>query len=197
MKRVNLNFFIDFVAFIGFALMTTTGILMRYLLPPGSGHYSTIWGLDRHDWGGIHFWVSLVFFSVLALHLVLHWRWIISVLTGRPREGSGLRIGLGIVGLVAVLALSIAPLLTPIERGATQNTASRLSSHSYEEIVIQGSMTLKEVEDATGVPAAYILESLKLPKSTSLDERLGPLKRQHGFEMTDVREVIKFYKDEK
>ena len=170
---------------------------MRYLLPPGSGHYSTIWGMDRHEWGSIHFWVSLVFFSVLAFHLVLHWRWIVSVLTGRPRNDSGFRVGLGIVGLAAVLALSVSPLLTPIERDAAKEGSSLLSGHKYEGISIQGSMTLKEVEDATGVPAEYILESLKLPKSTSLDDRLGPLKREYGFEMNDVREVIKSYKDNK
>jgi hypothetical protein len=46
MKRVNLNFIVDVVAFAGFVLLTTTGVLMRYILPPGSGHYSTIWGMD-------------------------------------------------------------------------------------------------------------------------------------------------------
>ena len=42
MKRVNLNFIVDVVAFAGFVLLTTTGVLKRYILPPGSGHYSTI-----------------------------------------------------------------------------------------------------------------------------------------------------------
>lgn len=93
MKRTNLNFIIDVVAFVGFVLLTTTGVLMRYILPPGSGRYSTIWRLDRHEWGGIHFWISVVFFFVLALHLVLHRRWIVSVVTGQPREGSGFRAG--------------------------------------------------------------------------------------------------------
>ena len=39
MKRVKLNFIVDFVAFAGFVVLTTTGVLMRYTLPPGSGHY--------------------------------------------------------------------------------------------------------------------------------------------------------------
>ena len=66
--------------------------------------------------GGIHFWTSVVFFSILALHLMLHWRWIVSVVTGRPSEGSGFRAGLGIVGLAAVVALAISPLLTPVKK---------------------------------------------------------------------------------
>ena len=34
MKRTKLNFVIDVVAFVGFVGLTTTGVLMRYILPP-------------------------------------------------------------------------------------------------------------------------------------------------------------------
>src|SRR4051794_18528135 len=61
MNRTTLNFVVDTAAFVGFVLLTTTGVLMHYLLPPGSGHRTTIWGLDRHDWGQVHFWISAVF----------------------------------------------------------------------------------------------------------------------------------------
>lgn len=196
-KRTSLNFIIDAVAFTGFVVLTTTGVLMRYILPPGSGHYSTIWSLDRHEWGGIHFWIALVFFLILALHLVLHWRWIVRVLTGRPREGSGFRVGLGIVGLVAVIALSIAPLLTPVERDTGSKGVSSLSSGEYEDMEIFGSMTFREVEDMTGVPAAYIINTLGLSETVSEEERMGPLKHEHGFQIDDVREIVKGYKNGK
>jgi hypothetical protein len=195
MKRVNLNFIVDAVAFAGFVLLTTTGVLMRYVLPPGSGHYSTIWGLDRHEWGGIHFWVSVLFFSILAFHLILHWRWIASVVTGRPREGSGYRAALGIVGFVTVVALAGAPLLAPVERDTGEQGASSLSVHPYEDFTLRGSMTLREVEEMTGVPAAYIIKSLKLPDTISKEERLGLLKRQYGFEINAVREIVKNYRE--
>ncbi|OIO70720.1 MAG: hypothetical protein COW19_10865 [Zetaproteobacteria bacterium CG12_big_fil_rev_8_21_14_0_65_55_1124] len=197
MKRTDINFTIDMIAFIGFVVMTITGVLMRYVLPPGSGHYSTIWGLDRHEWGDIHFWISLVFFSLLALHLVLHWRWLVSVVTGKPREGSGFRAGLGIVGLVAVIALALSLFLTPVEKDLTSNGASSRSGHVYEDGEIRGSMTLRDIAAASGVPAAYIVESLKLPESTSVDEQLGSLKRKHRFEMADVRIIVEKYNDGK
>ena len=196
MKRTTLNFIIDATAFAGFVFLTTTGVLMRYVLPPGSGHYSTIWGFDRHEWGGLHFWISVVFFGLLAVHLVLHWRWIVSVVAGRPREGSGLRVGLGIVGLLALVAFSISPLITPVEKNAKKaNGSGILSSHKYEDIQIRGSMTLIEVEKATGVPVNHIIETMKLPSSISGEERLGVLKRTYGFEINDVREVIRKYKN--
>ncbi|MCK5477720.1 MAG: DUF4405 domain-containing protein [Methylococcales bacterium] len=197
MKRTNLNFIIDVIAFVGFVMLTTTGVLMRYILPPGSGHYSTIWSLDRHEWGGIHFWISISFFSVLALHLVLHWRWIVCVITGRPRENSGFRVGLGIVGLLATVALAMSPLLAPVKKDFTSKEALFISSHKYEGIVIRGSMTLKNVEETTGVPASYIIESLKLSQSISAEQQLGPLKRIYGVEINDVREIVKEYKNRK
>lgn len=197
MKRTSLNFIIDIVAFVGFVVLTTTGVLMRYMLPPGSGHYSTIWSLDRHEWGGIHFWISVVFFLLLALHLVLHWRWIVSVVTGRPREGSGFRVGLGVVGLTAVVALAISPLLTPVEKDTSSRGESSLSIHKYKDTSIRGSMTLKEIEETTGVPVSYIIKSLNLPETISEEKRLGPLKRQYGFEINDVREIVKRYENRK
>jgi len=197
MKRTNLNFIIDVFAFVGFVMLTTTGVLMRYSLPPGSGRYSTIWSFDRHQWGDFHFWISVVFFSVLALHLVLHWRWIVCVVTGRPRVGSGLRLGIGIVGLITVIALALSPLLTPVERDFTSRGSSFSSNHKYEGISITGSMTLREIEQTTGVPTSYIIESLKLPESISIEEKLGRLKKKYGFEIRTVKEIVHEYKNKK
>lgn len=121
MKRPTLNLAVDVAAFATFVLLTSTGVLLRYVLPPGSGHRTTIWELDRHEWGEIHFWISMTFLGLLAIHLLVHRRWIASVVRGRPREGSGLRVALGIVGLLAVLAAAAAPFLAEVEhapRGA-------------------------------------------------------------------------------
>ncbi len=115
MNRPAAYFVIDAVAFAGFVLLTSTGVLMRYVLPPGSGHRTTIWGLDRHDWGTIHFWIAVAFLGTLALHLLVHRRWIASVVRGRPREGSGVRVALGIVGLLAILAAAAAPFFAGVE----------------------------------------------------------------------------------
>lgn len=178
-------------------MLTTTGVLMRYILPPGDGRFSTIWGFDRHAWGSLHFWISFAFFSLLAVHLFLHWRWIVHALTGHPREGSGLRAGLGVIGLITVTALAISPLLAPIEKDHTVSSSRLLSGHQYEDISIQGAMTLKELERTTGVPASYIIESLKLPPTVSTKERLGRLKKDYGIEMNDVRDIILQYNKEK
>ena len=196
MNRTNFNFLIDLIAFFGFVVLTTTGVLMRYILPPGSGHHTTIWGLDRHDWGGLHFWIAIVFFAILSFHLVLHWRWIVAVFTGRPRQGSGYRAGLGLFAVIVVIALSVSPVLSPVQKNTAREGSSYLSSHKYEGIDIRGSMTLREVEKSTGVPASHIIRSLELPATLSADEQLGSLKRRYGFEMNAVREIVKEYRNQ-
>jgi hypothetical protein len=196
MARPNVNFAVDSVGFAGFVLLTATGVLMRYVLPPGSGRFTTLWTLDRHGWGNIHFWLAIAFLSVLVIHLFLHWRWIVTVLKGRPREGSGARVALGCVGLVALLALAIAPFTSPVERAAGETRAP--GSHGFEREhseSIRGYMSFAEIEAATGVPADAIIDQLGLPPGTSKDERLGRLKTTYGFSMEDVRRIVEAQRD--
>jgi hypothetical protein len=56
---------------------------------------------------------------------------------------------------------------------------------------INGSMTLSEVEQRTGVSANVIIKELGLPLDTPTEERLGQLRRKYGFEMHDVQEIVK------
>jgi hypothetical protein len=194
MKRHNVNFTIDCVGFAGFVLLTATGVLMRYVLPPGSGRSTTIWTLDRHEWGDIHFWIAVSFFAVLAVHLILHWRWIVTLMSGRPREGSGARVALGTVALTALLALAVSPFLSPVERAGGEQGAPRPHSSELEDLEsIRGFMTLSEIEEATGVPADHIGEELGLPPDVEMDENLGRLRRTYGFAIDDVRRIVQTY----
>ena len=194
MKRSNLNFIVDCFGFAGFVLLTATGVLMRYVLPPGSGRTTSIWMLDRHEWGGIHFWIAIAFLAVLAFHLFLHWRWIVALMSGRPREGSGARLALGTVGLAALLALAIAPFLSPVEgAGREPHDPGPHSSELASLGQIRGSMTLAEIQQATGVPADYLIEGLGLPSGVQRDERLGRLQRTHEFAIDDVRRIVQTY----
>lgn len=135
-KKPTLNFAIDSVAFFTFVLLITTGVLMRYLLPPGSGRISTIWGWNRHDWGDIHFWIAVVFLSVSALHLFLHWDWIVCKIRGRKCEDTQaqFRVLLAVIAILTLIALALAPLLSPIEQNPDNVPHRGRSSRS--EIVL-------------------------------------------------------------
>lgn len=90
MKRTSLNFIIDLVSFIILLGMVFTGLIMKYILPPGTGglgcslhggcgrgvHIKDLWSMGRHDWGYIHFWLAVLFVALMVVHIILHWSWI-------------------------------------------------------------------------------------------------------------------------
>lgn len=115
MKRRQLHFIIDILAFVVFALMSSTGVLLHYLLPPGSGRFASLWSLNRHEWGEFHFWLAVVLFVLLVIHLFLNWRWIMATIKGHQHEGSAYRMAFGLLGLLALLLLAVIPLLMPVE----------------------------------------------------------------------------------
>jgi hypothetical protein len=190
LKRTDLNFMIDSIAFVILAFMTTTGLLMRYALPPGLCYKKhTIWGLQRHDWGEVHFWLAVAFFSLMAVHLFLHWRWIVSVATGNPRQGSGLRAVMGVFGLVMVVVLAVSPFLSPI----TVDQTAKYTAEELATVPIGPALSLKEVEVKTGVPVDHLMVELDIPDNVSPEAKMGDLCKEYGFKMEDVKEVILDY----
>ena len=86
MKPATKNFIVDAFALVGAVLLVSTGFLMRYVLPEGSGGpegagqgiravqrpVALLWGLSRHEWGDIHFWIAIALMIILSVHLFLH-----------------------------------------------------------------------------------------------------------------------------
>ena len=87
MKRAKLNLIIDALLLLCLAAIAGIGLLIKYVLVPGHQRWEIygrnvslfLWGLDRHQWGTIHFIIGLVFLSLLVLHVVLHWSMVVGV----------------------------------------------------------------------------------------------------------------------
>ncbi len=109
MSRFSLIKLIDVVAFALFVLLGSTGLLLHFVIPPRSGRGVTIWDMSRHEWGDIHFYIATSFFTVLVVHLFLHGSFIAGLFKGDRGEKLLLRQALGIVSLLALFALAIAP----------------------------------------------------------------------------------------
>ena len=87
MKRTTLNFVIDLFSFIALLGMAVTGMIMMYVLPPGTGGggfrggqgaetAEVLLSLSRHEWGKIHYCLALLFIVLMTAHILLHWTWI-------------------------------------------------------------------------------------------------------------------------
>jgi hypothetical protein len=76
MKRTVDNLHIDMIAAGLMVGMMATAYVLRFPLPPGSNKSLVLWGLTRHQWGDIHFWIGTGLLAVVLLHICLHWQWV-------------------------------------------------------------------------------------------------------------------------
>lgn len=215
MKRPTIHLIVDSLAFGAVALMISSGLVLRYILPPGSGRLigegtgqgalhrpiTLLWGLTRSEWSDFHYWVSLALMAILAVHLALHWKWIVCVIRNQPREGSGLRFALGLLGLLSLLAAVLLPFFSQTVSVPRYRVLNQ-SELSTEPVVpvrqpfpIRGSMTLREIENNTGIPSSVLLEALNVPAEISPDSQIGRLRKIYGFSMEDVHRVLDHYEE--
>jgi len=96
MKRNRLNLILDTLSLLVLLAMIETGLVMRYILPPGSGERRmTLWGWSRHDWGDLHFWLSVGLAGLMVVHVALHWQWVCTVTRQWLRGGTPSVAGTG------------------------------------------------------------------------------------------------------
>lgn len=191
-KQTHLNFFVDALGLVAFCILVSTGILMHWLLPHGSGHSLRIWGLGRHDWGEIHFWTAITFLAVVGLHLFLHWKWIIAVVRGRDNPHSGRRLAYGSAALALLLIIVIAPLVSPVKQVEVQ---SQKQQEKHAGLQIRGHMSLNELEDLTGVRRERLLRELGLSPGLPGETRLSTLRHEHAITLREIRRAIRGLSD--
>lgn len=73
MKKATTNFWINILSLVSFIGVIFTGVLL-HRFPPELKE-GTVLGLTRYDWGSIHWILALSFFTIIIVHLVLHWNW--------------------------------------------------------------------------------------------------------------------------
>jgi len=230
MKKNTLNFLVDLVTLLIMLGMVATGLVIRFVLPPGSGgrhaapesgpgRQLTLWDMGRHDWGNIHFWLAVALAVLATIHVALHWSWICNtirrlLIPGYASQDSSKIRNIYGFGFLAVLAALLAGFgwlafsnVETIQGSAghfRQNDNAVTSGEDHPgdgenngmSHTIRGSMTLAQLESATGVPLEIIRHKLRLPDNVPPDERLGRLKHQYGFEISQIRRIVADYKDE-
>lgn len=229
MKQLKLNLLIDAIMLIIMVAIIGIGLLVKYILLSGKekwdsfgGNFDfTLLGLDRHEWGQIHFILGLILLGLLVLHIIVHWKMIVGIFN-KTFKSKKLRLAITFTVLIISIGLIIFPFLIKpkIEdplfnyrnfQANSQNIATQKQSessmkpkgqHTYNhnnhhaQININGSMTLLEISTNYHIPINYLKKSLNISNTISSTERLGRLRRSKGFTMSDIEEIIYHYQEE-
>jgi len=87
MRKPTLNFIINALMLFCMCAIIGIGFLIKYTLVSGQEQIIkygnkvelSLFGMDRHEWGAIHLIVGYILIGLLLLHIILHWKVIISV----------------------------------------------------------------------------------------------------------------------
>ncbi len=210
MTRNMLNFLIDLVTATVMVGMVATGLLIHFVLPAGSGSRRFVWGLARHDWGEVHFWLAMAAIAIVALHLALHWQWVCTM-TGRvvgkkagvggwTRQVAGVSViaamALFCVGVVWIGQRSVIEVArsgwrpTEVQDVAFARPIEATGLSSESEHLIQGYVTLQEAAKKTGIPLARLRDVLGLTEGVGANDRLGRAVRDQGLSMQEARQRL-------
>ena len=213
MKKTDWQYLVDTLLFFCIVGIIFIGFLMGFFLPKGptaqeSAKYFL--GLHRHQWGNIHFYLSLAFSTLVIIHLIFSWKWI----KGKSRQifKKGWSSMLILTALVSILVIALFWAFYPRIPGAYEDYGVRAGTKAKEHnlakqgfavheetifledgtvaIVITGQTTLKQVEEATGIPAKDIAAKLGLPAKVSPDESFGRLRKLYPIAIQDVRDAV-------
>ena len=79
MGKAKINYFIDLLMIIFFIINSITGLIIFFFLPTGvkRGGYQVFLGIIKQNLVDIHNWSGILLLIIIAIHLILHWNWIV------------------------------------------------------------------------------------------------------------------------
>ncbi len=184
------------------------------------------WGMDRHEWGTIHLVIGFILLGLLVLHIILHWNVIICIYNKLIQRKMARKIIASLFIIISVFLIFISFIINPevveIEQGKgrqvkyhTNNPISEkkvispiknshtdkdhsLETHNHSNsIEVKGYMTLEDVSKKYFVPSEYIKTKLNIPKTISDKQKLGWLRKEYDFRMSEVEKIIIEYIEKK
>jgi hypothetical protein len=110
MNRNWLNLLVDVATALAALGLVFTGLLIYFVMPPGSGHGRlTLLGADRHVWGDVHFWIAIAVLALVLVHVALHWQWLCTMVcrmsVTKSKGGALAKARRNLAGLAAATAV--------------------------------------------------------------------------------------------
>jgi cytochrome b subunit of formate dehydrogenase len=83
MDKTKINYIIDAFLAISFVITAITGILIFFFMPGGvpQGRFQELMGVSKAVWSAMHNWAGIIMMLLSLVHVILHWRWIVSMTT--------------------------------------------------------------------------------------------------------------------
>ncbi|MDD3032744.1 MAG: DUF4405 domain-containing protein [Candidatus Pacebacteria bacterium] len=80
MKKITVNYIIDFLAILSFFVISTSGAVLYFIFSKGSSRGGVNFlGLVKSEWITIHDWGALVLTILILIHFLMHWSWFVDM----------------------------------------------------------------------------------------------------------------------
>jgi len=81
MDKAKINYIIDCIMGLSFVGVAITGLIIFFFLPSGiqGGGEQQFMNITKHNWSAFHEWAGIIMLLFVIIHLILHWRWILSM----------------------------------------------------------------------------------------------------------------------
>jgi len=117
MSMALLNFWLDAALFVLIIFVMWVSVLLQVIFPRGTASAGwSLWGMSYDGWRNLQFGAICVFALLALEHLVLHWNWVISIISAKvlrlkQRPDEGLQVVLGVGTFITVLITMMVSLL--------------------------------------------------------------------------------------
>jgi signal transduction histidine kinase len=79
LKKNTLKFVVNVALFVDMCSLSVIGLFLGFVIPRGRGYgfQKYFLGLQRHQWGDIHLYLSLLLLILLVFHICFNWTWVV------------------------------------------------------------------------------------------------------------------------
>lgn len=134
MKKTDWQYLVDTLLFLCIVSITIIGFLMGLVIPKGPASLEStkyFLGLHRHQWGNIHFYLSIAFVILVIIHLTLSWKWVKN--KSRQLFKKGWRAVLVLTATASLATLILFWSLYPKVPGAYEDHGVRIGERAREQ----------------------------------------------------------------
>ena len=198
-NKPKINFVIDALLLLLVMAKGGIGLLIKYTLIPGSMRWEVyesnvelyLFGLDRHQWGSIHLILGYIFFALLFLHIVLHWKQIVSIYKKLIPDKSTRNVTTIVFVFVSICFLFFGLFLPhevePLPRGEGRQRSAR---EVYQEALVEQERPIaKARQEQAQAPPSSVTQAEQLTS----DEVVQEPEIQHEEEEHSERTVHRIY----